>query len=83
MAGGARTQEQGIGGVSSRPAAWVAWSSMGVAVALAALGLLLEYANGTSWVIEHVSFALPFVAFATVATVGALVASRREALPLR
>ena len=65
--------------MSSRRAAWVSWSSMGVAMALAALGLLLEYANGTSWVIEHVSFALPFVAFATV---GALVASRRPGNPI-
>ena len=38
------------------------------------LGLLLEYANGTSWFLEHLSFMLPFLAFATV---GALVASRR------
>ena len=52
---------------------------MGVAAALAALGLLLEYANGTSWFLEHLSFMLPFVAFATV---GALVASRRPENPI-
>ncbi len=62
-----------------RAAAWVAWSSVGVAVALAALGLLLEHANGTSWFLEHLSFMLPFLAFVAV---GALVASRRPENPI-
>jgi hypothetical protein len=48
-------------------------------LALATLGVLLEYANGTSWLLEHLSFMLPFVAFATV---GALVASRRPKNPI-
>ncbi len=48
-------------------------------MALAALGSLLEYAKGTSWFLEHLSFALPFAAFATV---GALVASRRPENPI-
>jgi hypothetical protein len=65
--------------LSRRAAAWVAWSSVGAAVALAALGLLLEHANGRSWFLEHLSFMLPFVAFATV---GALVASRRPENPI-
>jgi hypothetical protein len=52
---------------------------VGVAVALAALGLLLEYANGTSWFLEHLSFMLPFMAFAAV---GALVTSRRPENPI-
>ena len=65
--------------MSHRAAAWMAWSSAGVAVALAAFGLLLEHANGTSWFLEHLSFMLPFTAFAMV---GALVASRRPENPV-
>ncbi len=79
MAERASEQELEAGGTSHRTAAWVAWSSAGVAVALATLGLLLEYTNGTSWFLEHLSFMLPFLAFAIV---GALVASRRPENPI-
>ncbi len=75
----ATERDRVVGAMSRRAAAWMAWSLVGVAVVLAALGLLLEQANGTSWFLEHLSFILPFVAFAAV---GALVASRRPENPI-
>ncbi len=75
----ATERDRVVGPMSRRAAAWVAWSLVGVAVVLAALGLLLEQANGTSWFLEHLSFALPFVAFTAV---GAFVASRRPENPI-
>ena len=75
----ATERDRVVGAMSRRATAWVAWSLLGVAVVLAALGLLLEHANGTPWFLEHLSFALPFVAFAAV---GAPVASHRPENPI-
>ena len=63
----------------TRTAALLAWTLWGLSVALAALGLLLQYASDPSRFLEQVSYALPFLAFVTV---GALVASRSPENPI-
>ena len=63
----------------ARTAALLAWTLWGLSVVLAALGLLLQYANDPSQFLEQFSYALPFLAFVTV---GALVASRRPENPI-
>jgi hypothetical protein len=65
--------------MNPRAAAKLAWTLWGLSVALAALGLLLQYANDPSRFLEQFSYALPFLAFVTV---GALVASRRPENPI-
>lgn len=65
--------------MNPRAAARLAWTLWGLSVALAALGLLLQYANDPSRFLEQFSYALPFLAFVTV---GALVASRRPENPI-
>ena len=60
--------------MSHRLAAWLAWSLWTLSVALAALGLLLQYVNDPSRFLEQFSYAVPFLVFVTV---GALVASYR------
>jgi hypothetical protein len=78
---GAREQRQGIGGISTRTAAWIAWSLCAVSVALMALALALLLLSGSAalpselgslWgtaVQITVDFALPIL--------GGLIASRR------
>ncbi len=62
-----------------RTTAWLAWSMWVLTVALVLLGLLLQYANDPSRLLEQLSYMLPFLAFVTV---GALVASRRPENPI-
>ena len=65
--------------MSHRLAAWLAWSLWTLSVALAALGLLLQYVNDPSRFLEQFSYAVPFLVFVTV---GALVASYRTENPI-
>jgi hypothetical protein len=65
--------------MSPRTASLLAWSLWVLCLALAALALLLQYANNPSRLPEEFSYTVPFLAFVTV---GALVVSRRPENPI-
>jgi hypothetical protein len=80
---GARGQDQGVGGLSSRAAAWLAWSIWALSLALVGLGLLFHIMNLSEpsvptfahWV-EGTLLGVGFPA------VGAIIASRRTHNPI-
>ena len=85
MTQGTKEQRRGIGGITSRTAAWLAWSLVGLAVALLAGGIslaLVARSFGTELQLTYGSVAGPFnvivslVGLLTFSVVGALVASR-------
>ena len=77
MTAGARDQGRGVGGISPRAAARLAWSVCGLALALITGALALAVLNGAD--VEAVSSPLALTASAVV---GALVASRRPGNPV-
>jgi hypothetical protein len=72
----ATEQDQGVGRVGHRVAAWLAWSLWALCLALAAAMLVLVRANDPSRFKDQPFYIAGFVAFVTV---GALVAWRRPA----
>ena len=88
MKEGAREQRQGIGGMSLRAAAWLAWSLAGLSVAMfvvsVALYVLARSAPvpGSGGASRTVSGLLIFVPFLAFPLVGALIASRRPHNPI-
>jgi hypothetical protein len=83
VANGTKEQGRGVGGMSCRTAAWLAWSLCTVALALTALSLLL-----LNWNLTHPrAYAYDYWLDNTIGTlsyapVGALIASRRPANPV-
>ena len=77
MTAGARDQGRGVGGISPRAAARLAWSVCGLALALITGALALAVLNGAD--VEAVSSPLALTASAVV---GGLVASRRPENPV-
>jgi len=81
MTEGGSEQDRGVGGTSHRAAAWLAWSTCLLCVALLAFSGVLPLLNGPSegrgstWGTEYNNFIFPVVILA-FALVGALVASR-------
>lgn len=73
----ARGQDRGAGGISTRTAAWLAWSCCGLSQTLAVLGLIFLIQN-LSHPSEHILDYWADVAVMAVAfsTVGAIIASR-------
>src|ERR687897_1249095 len=83
---GAREQDRGLGRMSARVAAWLAWSLCALCVALAAANLILallnEHTLGEIFFISEeaiVIFAIWTVSFSVV---GALIASQRPENPI-
>src|ERR687889_721727 len=81
---GAREQDRGLGRMSARVAAWLAWSLCALCVALAAANFILALLNGRTlgeiFVSEGIfTFATCTVSFAVV---GALIASHRPENPI-
>jgi hypothetical protein len=80
---GARGQDQGVGGLSSRAAAWLAWSIWALSLALVGLGLLFHIMNlsepSVPTFAHWVEGTLLGVGFPTV---GAIIASRRTHNPI-
>src|ERR671917_1921350 len=83
---GAREQDRGLGRMSARVSAWLAWSLCALCVALAAANLILallnEHTLGEIFFISEqaiVIFAIWTVSFSVV---GALIASRRPENPI-
>jgi uncharacterized membrane protein YhdT len=80
---GAREQGQGVGGMSNRAAAWLAWSLCALSLALTALSLLLLDLNlshpNTHIYAPWLDNTLTAISYAPV---GALIASRHPANPI-
>jgi hypothetical protein len=80
---GAREQDRGVGGLSSRAAAWLAWSIWALSLALVGLGLLFHIMNlsepSVPTFAHWVEGTLLGVGFPTV---GAIIASRRTHNPI-
>jgi hypothetical protein len=83
---GTKVQRRGIGGITPRTAAWLAWSLVGLAVALLAGGIslaLVARSFGTELQLTYGSVAGPFnvivslVGLLTFSVVGAVIASRQ------
>jgi hypothetical protein len=75
VAEGAREQQgRGVGGISARAAAWLAWSVWGIAVGLVALSVPLAVLNRFELGFDWAFTTVVAVAFSSV---GAIVASRR------
>jgi hypothetical protein len=70
-------QDRGVGGLSPRTIAWLAWSVCGLTLVLVACALTLAFLNGAD--ADAVSFPLAMTASAVV---GGLVASRRPKNPV-
>jgi hypothetical protein len=70
-------QDRGVGGISPRTTAWLAWSVCGLTLVLVACALTLAFLNGAD--ADAVSFPLAMTASAVV---GGLVASRRPTNPV-
>ena len=88
MTEGASEQGGGIGGMSPRTAAWLAWSLAGLSVAIfvasVALSVLVRSANvpsswGDGFGLGDLLVSVPFLAFPVV---GALIASRHPRNPI-
>src|SRR4028118_2131058 len=88
MTEGAREQGQGVGGMSRRTSAWLAWSLAGLSFALFAATIALYIPArsmqvpspwGTGGDSGQLISLLPFLAFPVV---GALIASRRPKNPI-
>ncbi len=78
MIEGARKQGRGVGGMSTRTAAWLAWSMCAYSLALTALSLLLLALNLSHPGVHILDFWLEnTVAAAGFSTVGAVIVSRR------
>jgi hypothetical protein len=80
---GAREQGRGVGGISTRALAWLAWSVCALSLVLGALGLLflaLNRAHPGVPVFESAFQSMVIVA--SCSTVGVLIASRRPAHPI-
>jgi len=84
---GTRKQGKGVGGMSHRTAAWLAWSLWAMCVVLLALALLLDFLTDESVIIPG-GRGSPSVAVITgvlslaYPTVGALIASRLPTNPI-
>jgi hypothetical protein len=80
---GTREQGRGIGGISTRASAWLAWAVCALSMALTALGLLLLALNRSHP--DAPVFGFDFrsvVIVASCSAVGVLIASRRPAHPI-
>jgi hypothetical protein len=84
---GAREQSRGIGGISHRAAAWVAWSLCLLCVVLAAASLILALLNGRTLGDIFLAWDGPSIAVlptwtVSFSVVGALIASHRPENPI-
>jgi hypothetical protein len=84
---GAREQSRGIGGITHRAAAWVAWSLCLLCVALAAASLILALLNGRTLGDIFLAWDGPSIAVlptwtVSFSVVGALIASHRPENPI-
>jgi hypothetical protein len=80
---GTREQGRGIGGISTRVSAWLAWSVCALSLALTALGLLLLALNRSHPGVPVFEFVFRSVVIvASCSSVGVLIASRRPAHPI-
>jgi hypothetical protein len=81
---GAREQDRGLGRMSARVAAWLAWSLCALCVALAAANFILALFNGRT--LGEIFVSEGIVTFATwtvsFSVVGALIASHRPENPI-
>src|SRR5215211_6791777 len=81
---GAREQDRGLGRMSARVAAWLAWSLCALCVALAAANFILALLNGRT--LGEIFVSEGIVTFATwtvsFSVVGALIASHRPENPI-
>src|SRR5215217_1470347 len=81
---GAREQDRGLGRMSARVAAWLAWSLCALCVALAAANFILALLNGRT--LGEIFISEGIVTFATwtvsFSVVGALIASHRPENPI-
>ena len=82
MTAGAREQERGIGGISTRAATRLAWSLWALSVALTALALLLLALNLSRPNTHIFDWWLGNTLVVIDVTVGAIVASRRPGNPV-
>ena len=82
MTEGAKEQGRGIGGMSRRTAAWLAWSLWAVTVTLTALSLVLLVLNLRYPNAPIPNFWLQNALVVIDVTVGAIVASRRPENPI-
>jgi hypothetical protein len=85
---GASQQSRGVGGISRRTAAWLAWALAGLSVAMfvasVVLDVLLRSAHSPkAWItVGSVGDMLVFVSFLVFPVVGALIASRHPRNPI-
>jgi signal transduction histidine kinase len=84
---GARKRDRGIGGISHRTAAWLAWSLCAVCVVLIALALLLDFLTDDVPLPPDARLSLGFtvptgVLSLAFPTVGALIVSRLPSNPI-
>jgi hypothetical protein len=80
---GAREQGRGVGGISARALAWLAWSVCALSLVLTALGLVFLALNRSHPGAPDFDFAFrATVIVASCSTVGVLIASRRPAHPI-
>ena len=83
MTEGAREQSRGVGGISARASAWLAWSVCALSLVLTALGLVFLALNRSHPGAPDFDFAFrATVIVASCSTVGVLIASRRPAHPI-
>jgi len=76
VTGEARERDRGVGGISLRASAWLAWSSFALALLILTAGAILWSPGAGFFLLLFALIAAPF------AVVGALVASRRPHNPI-
>jgi hypothetical protein len=80
---GARERGRGVGGISARALAWLAWSVCALSLVLTSLGLVFLALNRSHPGAPDFDFAFrATVIVASCSTVGVLIASRRPAHPI-